>query len=63
MSFNFLFAMPIYKTGSFSKDAVAMYIMQPEWQFLSSKHLDCCLQLQVFVAALVLFMYIDIIYI
>ena len=39
---------PIYATCSFSKDTVALYMMQLERQFPSSGHLVGCLQLHVF---------------
>ena len=48
LSLNFTLVNPIYATCSFSKDTVALYVMQLERQFPSSGHLVGCLQLHVF---------------
>ena len=47
LSLNVVLVNPIYATCSFSKDTVALYIMQLERQFPSSGHLVGCLQLHV----------------
>ena len=57
MSVNFVLVIPIYENFSFSEDAVALYIIQLKSQFMSSGHLDGCLQLHVFVAALMMFLF------
>ena len=46
---------PIYATCSFSKDTVALYMMQVERQFPSSGHLVGCLQLHVFLLGSMMF--------
>ena len=46
---------PIYATCSFSKDTVALYMMQLERQFPSSGHLVGCLQLHVFLLGSMMF--------
>ena len=56
LSINYVLVIPIYETCSFSEDTVAVYNMHLENQFPSSRHLDGCLQLHVFVAVLMLFL-------
>ena len=55
LSLDFVLVILIYETCSFSEDTVALYIIQLQNKKISSKHLDGCLQLHVFVAASMLF--------
>ena len=52
LSMNFVLVVPLYESGSFPEDAVALYIMHLDRLFPCNGHLDWCLQLHVFVAAL-----------
>ena len=55
LSLNVVLVNPIYATCSFSKDTVALYMMQIERQFPSSGHLVGCLQLHVFLLGSIMF--------
>ena len=55
LSLNVVLVNPIYATCSFSKDTVALYMMQLERQFPSSGHLVGCLQLHVFLLGSMMF--------
>ena len=58
LSLNVVLVNPIYATCSFSKDTVALYMMQLEWQFPSSVHLVGCLQLHVFLLGSMMFFHL-----
>ena len=55
LSLDVVLVNPIYATCSFSKDTVALYMMQLERQFPSSGHLVGCLQLHVFLLGSMMF--------
>ena len=55
LSLNVVLVNPIYATCSFSKDTVALYMMQLERQFPSSGHLVGCLQLHIFLLGSMMF--------
>ena len=52
---NFVIVIQIYATCSLSDDNVALYIMQLERQFPSSRHLDGYLQLHISLPASMMF--------